>query len=345
MRLIFLLLSITMCCSAFGQIGGENTYEFLNLPVSARSTATGGSLITVNDGDLSLAYHNPSVLNSTVSRHLSASVMNYFGGINFGNVSYAQQFGMATYQAGIQFISYGTLDRTDVTGTVLGTFQPSEYAMFIGAGIPYGKYSFGSNLKFIYSDFTDYKSYGTALDLAANWTDTARMVTVSLVLRNMGFQIKPYEKGNSEGLPFDVQLGISKRLSKLPFRINLILHNLYRWDIAYYDPASASSGSQFGFEEDTNEPGFADKLFRHVIVGGELYFGKAVRVGFGYNHLRRQELKLTTKTGLAGYSFGLGINIKQFQINYALGKYHPATGAHHFTLNTNLGSFIRSKKG
>ncbi len=37
-----------------GQIGGKGTYQFLNLPNSARIAALGGNFLTINDDDIGL---------------------------------------------------------------------------------------------------------------------------------------------------------------------------------------------------------------------------------------------------------------------------------------------------
>ncbi|GAJ03981.1 unnamed protein product, partial [marine sediment metagenome] len=46
------------------QVGGKSTYQFLNLPVSARAASLGGKINSIKDNDLSLAFYNPSLLNS-----------------------------------------------------------------------------------------------------------------------------------------------------------------------------------------------------------------------------------------------------------------------------------------
>ena len=344
----FLVLPVFILYNSYSQIGGENTYEFLNLPASARVTALGGSAITIIDGDLSLAYNNPSVLNPDMHHTLTASTIAFMGGINFGNLAYARHWdGIGTFDAGMQYLTYGKMSRTDETANITGNLSAGEYALYIGGARPFEKYSFGGNFKLIYSQLADYKSLGVALDLAATYNDTAKNFTAALVIKNVGIQMKPYTKGNQEGLPFDIQIGISKRLKHLPFRINVLAHNFFRWDVRYDDPNSVQEvdflGEQVGNEEKKVSV-FFDNFFRHFIFAGEFYFGKAVRVGFGYNHLRRKELTLDTKKGLAGVSLGFGIKIKQFEISYGLGKYHLAGTANHFTVNTNIGGFVKKKR-
>ncbi|MGB1247945.1 MAG: hypothetical protein ACPG4Z_03610, partial [Chitinophagales bacterium] len=89
---------------------------------------------------------------------------------------------------------------------------------------------------------------------------------------------------------------------------------------------------------------FTNNLFGHFIFGGEFQFGKAFLLGFGYNHQRRAETKLTSKGGLSGFSFGFGLHIKRFDIQYGMGKHALAGTANHITVNINLCEQIKTKK-
>ena len=70
--------------SAAAQIGGLNTYEFLNLSPSARVSALGGNLITVRDDDANLALANPSLLNESMHQQLAFSHSFHVAGISHG---------------------------------------------------------------------------------------------------------------------------------------------------------------------------------------------------------------------------------------------------------------------
>ncbi len=47
-----------------------------------------------------------------------------------------------------------------------------------------------------------------------------------------------------------------------------------------------------------------------------------------------QELK-----SFGGLSFGFGMKIKKFRINYGRSLYHPAGGTNHFSIITDLNEF------
>ena len=57
---------------------------------------------------------------------------------------------------------------------------------------------------------------------------------------------------------------------------------------------------------------------------------------FGYNYKRRQEMKIDTKTAMAGFSWGFGLKISKFHISYGRATYHLAGASNHFSISTNL---------
>ncbi|MDX2003580.1 MAG: type IX secretion system protein PorQ [Chitinophagales bacterium] len=332
------------------QVGGNSVYDFIDLPASARITGAGGNLMATKDNDLSLAYHNPSLLNPSMHNTIIANTALYMGGIKHGYFAYARDYAkIATFQAGMQFISYGQFNQTDENGNLNGQFRAGEFALNLGASKQVEKYSFGGNLKFIYSGMESYHSGGMALDLAAAYHDTAKMFTASILVKNIGFQFKPYVDGNREQLPFALEAGFSKRLKFIPFRIGVIIHDIQQFDLRYEDPNANSNDDLLLGDTTSNEEGgkvgeVFDNIARHFIINGELYIAKVVRIGFGYNHQRRAELAADAKKGLSGFSFGLGITIKQFQFSFARARYSGRAATTQFTVGIDLNKFVKKKK-
>jgi hypothetical protein len=217
----------------------------------------------------------------------------------------------------------------------------------MGAGKQlYKNLSVGANLKVINSQLESYTSYGIATDVGAYYSDLTGRFGATLVFKNMGVQLSAYEGENREALPFDIQLGISQRLKHLPFRFSIIGHNLHRWNITYDDPNTVESVFLIGDGAQNNGTpfkDFADNFFRHVIFNGEFLFGKGeiMRLRFGYNHMVRKELSVTNFRSRSGFSFGVGIKIKRFRIDYGRGVYHFAGGLNHLSVSTNLKEFRR----
>jgi len=348
-RLFVLLLGVSQL--AFAQIGGKSTFQFLDLPVSARATAQGGVYNHLYENDAALAFGNPAMLQAAMHKHMSISYLPYFAGSHLANFSYVHDFKLATFQFGTQFMNYGKLIQYDELGNDQGLFNATEISLMAGAGRAYKeKFKFGANAKLAYSQIESYSALGMAFDFSAMYVDTGKLFSASLIIRNVGFQMKTYTKGNKsqEVMPTDVQFGISKRLKHLPFRINITAHNFTRWDVRYDDPNATSQTSTIIFEEaekKTNGAGiFFDNFMRHLILGGEFQFGKAFNLGFAYNHQRRAEMALDSKGGLAGFSMGFGLKIKRMGIQYGVAKYTSAGSANQITLNVSLGEQIKVKK-
>lgn len=351
-----LLLAALIGQTAQAQIGGNSTYEFLRIPNSARLTAVGGSLIPIKDSDLNLAYHNPAALNPLMHQRVSFNQSVYMGGTTHGYVAYGHHFDKwktpITFHAGLQYISYGDFQVRDLAGYYQGQTSAAEYAINIGASYQMSKFlSVGANVKTILSYLGSYNSTGMAADLAAMYSDTAKRISLTVAFKNMGTQFSTYARnGNMEPLPFDLQIGFAHRLKYIPLRFSVIMHQLDRWGIVYDDPNSPSSqpiSIDNGDDQPDNTAGkVADEIFRHFIFNIEFLFGKKgkpeiFRLAAGYNHMRRGELASASLNDLSGFSFGFGLRIKQFHLDYGFGSYHFSGAAHHFGLSVDLNDILK----
>lgn len=336
------------------QLGGTSTYDFLQLPVSARAAALGGSFISVRDGDLSLAASNPSFLDSTINNKIALSYIPYFAGINYGYVSYAHTFhdigpvkNVGTLDLGIKYIDYGIFNYADVAGNEMGTFWAGEYLFNMGYGRPLkdSTFSGGANLKVIYSHLYQYYSWGAAVDLAGSYVSKNRRFFMGAVIENIGHQLKDYVPGNNEPLPFDIKLGISEKLAHAPFRFGVTAQHLQKWDITYIDPADTQTVNPLTQQVVTKSKlsVFADKAMRHLIPNVEFVLGKNFMIRFAYNYEIRKELELQARRGLVGFSGGFGIKIYKFQLSYALAGYHLAGASNTFSIAVALDEFSRRK--
>ena len=76
----------------------------------------------------------------------------------------------------------------------------------------------------------------------------------------------------------------------------------------------------------------------HFIIGAELFPKRIINLRLGYNFRRAAELKLQDVRTFGGFSFGFGIKMNKFKLNYAYSKYHSAANASTFSLLINLDS-------
>lgn len=340
-----LLIAFSFPVLLHAQLGGSRAFNYLQLPPSARVSALGGSLIPVQDDDVNQVVLNPGSLSPKMHNQLSFSNAFYFAGINFGYVGFAHHSDRwnTTLGGGIQYMAYGKFDRTDVSGNTMGSFKAADYALYLSAGRTYERIQYGASLKFLYSQYESYRSVGVAADIGMTYVDTTGRFMIGAVVRNIGYQLSPFYPDHRENLPFDIQFGIAQKLEHVPFRFSVVVHNLQSPDIRYSDPNNQPDNTFFGLDSTQTEKEktyIADKIARHLIFGGEFLFGDNFRLRIGYNHLRRQELKVGDRAGLGGFSFGVGIRISKFKLDYSLARYHLAGASNQLTLTTNLQDFI-----
>lgn len=320
-------------------------YSFLELTNAARVTALGGKNVSLADDDINLVFHNPALLSSGMDRNMNLNYVNYYAGVNYGYASYAlEKAGLGTFSGGIHYVNYGTFERTDEYGNVSGSFRASEYALNLVFARPVidSVLTVGINVKPLFSLYEQYSSLGIVADLGLLYTNYSSNTTVGLVLKNAGTQITSYS-GLREKVPFEIQAGISQGLAHAPFRFNVQLQHLEKWDLTYEKEDQQDLLFSSGDAPDNRFDQLADQFMRHVIVGVELLLGDNFHVDLGYNYKRRQEMKMNSFPGMVGFSWGFGFRIARFHVAYGRARYHLAGGTNHFSLTTDLSQFYRNR--
>ncbi len=345
MRKLFLILFSVTSITTFAQIGGNGVYQVLNVTPSARIAALGGNLITAYDRDINIGFQNPAMLNKEMDKQLALNYLNYFADINQGYFAYAKHYdSVGTFAAGVQYLNYGQFTQTDAAANITGTFTASDVVFQLGYGRTKGKWAYGSNFKVVYSQLETYNSLGVALDLAGAYVNTKKLFTATFVARNIGTQIVSYVPGNTEKLPFEIQLGVSKKLEHAPFRFSLIAHNLQRPDISYVNPNARNVQIDFATQEAVVEDvSTGDKIMRHIIVGTEMVFSKNFNIRFAYNHQRRREMALPDSKGFTGFSWGFSLKLFKMNVSYGNAGFFPKRGSHHFSLLIDTKTFFKKK--
>jgi hypothetical protein len=347
-RLLFSTILLFVCVVSEAQIGGNNTYEFLNLPISARVSALGGNLLSTRDNDLNVALVNPALITDSMDNNVALSYINYFSDINYGYAAYAKKFKkIGVFTAGIQYLDYGKFIRANEIGITDGTFSANEMSFNIGyaRSIIDTNFTVGATLKTIYSELDSYTSWGSALDLGAIYVRPAHGFGMAFVVKNIGRQWSTYYD-HKEKLPFELQIGISKKPKHVPFRLSLTYENLEKWDLTYQDPANpvltvdpltGEAIKQYKYKE------IGDKFMRHLVVGGEFIITKNFFLRGGYNYQHRKELKIPEKRGMTGFSFGFGLRVYKFHFSYARAVYHLAGASNNFSISFDVNSFYSKK--
>lgn len=337
LRKLVFLLSLLLSATTFSQIGGKSVYQFLNLAQSPRQAALGGKTVTVVDYDVNQAFYNPATINEKMHNRLSANYGSYYGEVSYGTAAYAYTYDrhLQTFHAGISYINYGTFEGRDELGNLTSDFTGSEAALSLGYAynLPWTDMYVGANAKLISSTLESYNSWGAAVDLGFLYVDVDNDINYGLTVRNLGFQIKPYQDTN-EKLPLAIDAGISQLMLNVPIRWHVTLENLQQWNIAFSNPNRAE-GSLDGTSKE-EKVSFFNNALRHVILGAELFPEKGFNLRLGYNFRRGEELRIVDKRNFSGISVGFGLRFGKVKFDYSYSRYTIAANTSLFGLMIDL---------
>lgn len=342
MKIILGFLALTLYMVSLAQTGGTNGFAILNLPFNARSLALGTDFISVKDQDLSLGLGNPSLINTKMSKRASTNQALLPAGINYGMINY----GLALKNdfvgvAHLRYVDYGKFTARDAAGNDAGIFKPMDFIIGASVAKPFSpKLTVGATLNFIYSQLESYSSLGASLDMAGNYYNEENEFLATVVVKNAGYQFKGYTANKHDPLPVELQMAISKKLKHAPFRFSLLAHNLNRWDLSYVDPtAKPTFDALTGDTIPVPTAGFVEKVGRHLTYQLEVLISKNIHFRTAFDYQKRQEMKLTERPGISGFSFGLGLYFKKFNVDYGFGVVSRAGYQHMISLSTNLGAW------
>lgn len=299
------LIMSLFCVSAISQ-ESQTGYNFLRLPASAHAAALGGDNITIIEDDESMIFNNPALLSSVSDKTINLNYMNYMQGTNTASASFNRIVKeRASWAVSAQYIDYGSMKEVDENNVQNGDFTAKDISL--GAYFSYlltDRLAAGITTKFITSYIGNYNSIAMGVDLGINYYDPNYEWSLSLVAKNLGGQLKAYND-NFEKMPFDLQAGVSKKLTNTPFRVSVTMGDLTKWDY---------------------------KFINHIVAGLDVMLSPNIWVGAGYNFRRANEMKITDTNNEgsshgAGFSLGGGINLERFKLNIAYGKYHISSNS------------------
>ena len=333
--MLFLMMSATV--SVFAQLGGNATYQFLNLMSSPRQAALGGKVITNVDYDVTQALYNPATINIEMDNQLALNYANHLGDIRYGTAAYAYTVDRRTqtFHAGVTYINYGNFEGYDENGNSTGDFTGNEAALSIGYALQIGFSDFyaGANIKLISSKLEQYSSFGAALDFGVIYINEYLDFNAALVVRNIGTQLTTYA-GLNEPLPFEIDFGMSQTLENVPIRWHLTIENLQQWPIATANPARATT--DLNGNQTQEEVGFLSQLIRHTLLGVELFPKKGFNLRLGYSFRRAEELRIIEQRNFSGLSFGIGLKFNKLRFSYTHARYSLASNTSFLGMQIDL---------
>ena len=283
----------------------QTAYNFLRLPVSAHVAALGGNNITITDDDPTMIFHNPAMLGGVSDKSLNLNYMTYMEGTMVGSASFVRAWGdRGTWGVSASYMDYGSMRQTTADNIQTGEFSAKD--IMLGGSVAYSLstlFTGGITAKIISSSIAGYNSMAVAVDLGINYFDEAQGLSLSAVARNLGGQIDAYDE-DFEKIPFDLQVGISKKMAMAPLRFSATLNNLHDWD---------------------------DSFIHHLAIGADIFLSDNIYIAGGYNFRRNKEMRISDGEGEsshgAGLSFGGGVQLERFKLNVAYAKYHVSASS------------------
>ncbi len=316
-------------------LGGNAAFNFLNNAVGARTAALGGLNISGINKDVSFAFQNPALLRSVHHGQISSTFNSWVAGIsNYSLVAASQipSIGCIT-GIGVNYYNYGTLAQTDASGNILGQFRPMDYVVQGMISKQYKeRFTGGITVKYIQSNYGMFRSSGIAVDVGVVYRDSAAGWQASVLVKNMGTQLTAYVPGAAkEEIPFDLQVGISKKLENAPFQFSLTARQLHRFNTLYNDTSFRAAEGEINYTDVST----LQKFLSHLTLGVQVYPHEKLELMAGYSFRRRAELNVFNQvSGLNGFTFGTALLLKKMHIQYATGLYQRNM-FHQITINVN----------
>lgn len=330
-------------------MGGNYAYNFMDYKFSARLAGLGGSLTAVHDNDPSLILYNPSSISPRFHTALSVNAADYFTHAGYGSALYSHTFNkVGSFAMEIRYVGYGTFVRTDEAGYEQGTFSCNDAGFTLGWGRQLDScFSIGANLKLMYSGYESYSSFGMAVDVAGSYYNEKRKITLALLVKNIGGELKPFKEGTRNWAPFDIQIAFSQRLKFVPVRYHISLHSLYKWKMGYVGP----NDPLLEVDAMTGETKYPSKFnqginnfFRHINFGLEIIPVKYLSLFVSYNHNQNRAMRIPQKKSMAGFAYGFMIDIKSVQFGFSRSHYAVGATPNYFTFSLNINELSQLSK-
>jgi len=291
---------------------GQDVFQFLRNDVSPRVAALGGAFASMQ-GDPNSLFVNPGALTTIPDRRFSVSYLDHLLDISAGSVALTlPETPLGMISVGVLFLHYGSFERTDQASNAYGSFTASDLAFSVGTAVTVEEYlSIGGAIKFIHSSLGDFRSEAVAADIGAFYLIPEERISIGVSLLHLGSQLSTYA-GSRESLPTDLRVGITKRPEHLPVLININLHGL----------------------NESDRP-FGDRL-KQFSFGAEFEMSTSFRLRLGFNNRIRQDVRLGSSAGLAGFSVGTGIEIGSYRLDYAFNSYGAIGGLHRLGISSDF---------
>ncbi len=306
--MVILILStgpMTSWAADINSNAGTSAFSFLKINISARSVAMGGAFTGLSDDESSL-YYNPAGITSFEEKRFILGYHNYFVDMQSGFAGYIQGLDKTKF-FGIyaSYLNYGDFIETDQLGNTIGDFSGGDFMLAGSFAFKHGyNMAFGATAKFIYEKVHDFSATGFAVDLGTKYTADRNRWSAGFMIQNLGAQLS----------------ALGEEKDKLPLT--------FRGGGAY-----RPRGIPITLSADAILPTDNDIIFA---VGGEYFALEPIYLRAGWNSFGSNFRAAESDDSWAGFSLGVGFDIKRLQISYAFSPSADLGESHRITLTGGL---------
>ena len=317
-----LLFALVLClapCTAQGQLlpslggdrAGTSGFQFLKIPIDARSAALGETVVA-NISDVSALFWNPALAAELDGAHIGLSHVEYFSDVtlNFAGLTYHLPGSSLTFGLSVQTLASGSMDVT-TEFQPFGTGQTfSLFDMALGLTLAQGLtdlFSYGITAKYVQENVAGVTQSTAVFDLGIFYRVGTTGAQMAVSVRNFG--LDSFTSGDiSRGVisdpstitesdfesvtpPTTFLLGLSYEAMRenatndllLSAQLNNPNDNAENWNFGaeytWNKLLALRTGYRFGIEEFT-VPSFGVGLILP-------YLGPELRFDYGYSQLER----------------------------------------------------------
>ena len=293
-----------LSCVSIAQVsaGDAQSGNILKLGAGSKAAALSEAFTAASD-EPSMMFYNPAGLAPQKDSSLMVMHAIWFESVGYSVAAYNRPFGeTGVFGLGVQMLNYGSIDSTNNNnGASDGTFSPRDIVASLAWGRELGgDFSVGAAAKYL-STRIDNSASAFLGDAGLQYRRSG--LTAGLALQNVGTKLK-FNKV-SEAVSRQGRLGLA------------------------YDYLT------FTFYGDVNLPSDADAWYA---AGAEyrLVTAGKMRAAFRAGYSTRSGEARNDKT--FPFSFGLGLGVDAYDLDYAFVPYGDLGQAHHITLNIRWGA-------
>jgi len=286
MKKILFILSVSVSILYAETSPATSGYQFLKMQVGARAAGMAGAFVAVPN-DIHGMFYNPALIAGIETQSATFSYQDDLLDINSGFLGYVRpQMGPGQLGISVLYRDYGSFDKTDESGAVLGSFGASNTALALSYGItPIENVHAGASIKYIRGMIDNYSADAVAIDLGGLYYLPEYELAVGIALSNLGFGLSEYVE-TQDDLPLHMRFGVSKRLAHLPLLLGL---NFYKFN-----------------DEDW-----------FFALGGEFTLSPSFFLRIGYDSYGPRLAMESSKDTFAGAAIGLGFLWNTMRFDYS----------------------------